>query len=449
MKGMEIPFPSTIWLQGSDKESPLFLRHHSEYPGRQRFRMLYPNIRSDLPQETPYGTIFDTERQQRWLREELGLQFDPFEHLDGGADPHLPRYLVDHGAFEALWGEWPSFLFAPPGGGKTAFRVRLTRACRIGQDGKKIFPILFRPSRPNRPGEQVPEEEFLKTFLHEAGTGLLLQLAYRPHYFLELPPTERQTLRWLLEQMLPFPLGYYLSQLKDAGSLKPLAIAFDPTFQELPAEPLPPTIRLFCEALSKNDRPMAGPSAVPAAEQIWSDFLAVLFNTLKFESAFLLVDGADAYTQDPLAIFRIIEPILARFTDLAGQKIFPKFFLPEDVAPQIPGTLLTEPTKVVIIKWKRDSLAAIIRERLYVASEGMYDGLEAISTRDVPRPAEKRLADAVHPAVPREVILLTQRVFVEHVLRVGPYGLLEPEDFENAFRWYRAQASGRRIGIND
>lgn len=401
--------------------------------------LLRQPVQTDPSQETPNGTIFNTERQQKWLREELGLQFDPFEHLDGGADPHLPRYLIDHGAFSALWGEWPSFLFAPPGGGKTAFRVRLTRACRAGQDGKKIFPILFRPPRPARPGEQIPEEEFFSALLHEGGMGLLLQLAYQPYNFLELPPAERRTLRQFLEKALPTPLGYYLAQLKDAGSLKPLALAFDPTFQELPAEPLPPTIRLFCEALSENGHLKVGPRAALPTDQMWSDFLQILFDILGYESAFLLVDGADAYTQDPLAILRIIEPLLARMHELANQKIFPKFFLPDDVAPLIPDTLLTEPTKVVTINWKRDALAAIIRERLYVASEGMYDGLEAISTRDVPRPAEERLAGAVHPAVPREVILLTRRVFTEHVFRVGPYGLLEPQDFENALRWYRAQ----------
>lgn len=387
--------------------------------------------------------IFDTERRQKWLREELGLQFDPFEHLDGDKDPHLPRYLVDHGAFAALWGEWPSFLFAPPGGGKTAFRVRLMRACRVGQDGKKIFPLLFRPPRPQREGEPIPEEEFFTALIHDAGGGLLFQLAYQPQSFLELPAAERQRVRELLEQTLPAPLEYYLFQLKDAGSLKPLARAFDPTSQELPAEPLSPTIQLFCEALSENGYPKRGPDFAPSAEQMLETFFQALFDLLKYESIYLLVDGADAYTQEPRSIVRIIEPLLVRLRDWAGRKIFPKLFLPDNVAPLISDTLLTKPTKVVIINWKRDSLAAIVRERLYVASGGMYNGLEAISARDIPRPPEEYLAKAVRPAVPREVILLTQRVFTEHILRVGPYGFLEARDFESALRWYRAQ---RRAG---
>ncbi|MDW8069169.1 MAG: hypothetical protein RML46_09665 [Anaerolineae bacterium] len=383
--------------------------------------------------------IFDTERRQKWLREELGLQFDPFEYLDGDKDPHLPRYLVDHGAFAALWGEWPSFLFAPPGGGKTAFRVRLMRACRVGQEGRKIFPILFRPPRPPQVGEPIPEEDFFIALNHDAGAGLLFQLAYQPQNFLELPAAERQRVRQLLEQTLPAPLEYYLLQLKDAGSLKPLAHTFDPTSQELPAEPLPPTIQLFCQALSENGRLKKGPNYALPAEHILETFFQTIFDLLKYESIYLLVDGADAYTQESQSIVRIIEPILNRLRNWADRKIFPKLFLPNDVAPLISHTLLTEPTKMVIINWKRDLLAAIVRERLYVASEGMYNGLEAISTRDIPSPPEEHLAKTVRPVVPREIILLTQRVFTEHILRVGPYGFLEARDFENALRWYRVQ----------
>lgn len=382
-----------------------------------------------------------TDPKQRWLREELGLQFDPFEHLDAGADPHLPEYLIDHGAFAALWGEWPSFLFAPPGGGKTAFRVRLMRACRVGEDGRRIFPVLFRPPRPSQEGESVDEPAFFKALLHDTGAGLLFQLAYQPYRFLELPPDRRRDIRQTLEETLPAPLPYYLLQLKDAGSLEPLAQAFDPTARALPGEPLPSTIRHFCAVLSENGH-VARPAPAPSPEEQFQQTVQMLLQSLGYESVYLLVDGADAYTQDSRWIPLILEPLLARLRDFARQKVFLKFFLPDDVAPfleQNGRSLLTEPSKKIIIQWDRDSLVAIIRDRLYVASEGVYNGLEAIASRDVPRPAEEYLAQFVNPVVPREIILLTRRVFTEHILRAGPYGRLERRDFEDAVRWYETQ----------
>jgi hypothetical protein len=168
----------------------------------------------------------------------------------------------------------------------------------------------------------------------------------------------------------------------------------------------------------------------------------MLMQILDYESVYLMVDGADAYTQDPRWIPPILEPLLARLKDFARQKVFLKFFLPDDVAPFLERndwSLLTESSKKIIIQWDRDSLAAIIRDRLYVASEGVYSGLEAIASRDAPRPAEEYLAQFVDPVVPREIILLTRRVFTEHILRTGPYGRLERRDFEDAVRWYETQ----------
>ncbi len=381
-----------------------------------------------------------TEPKQRWLREELGLQFDPFEHLDAGADPHLPEYLIDHGAFEILWGDWSSFLFAPPGGGKTAFRVRLMRACRVGHEGREVFPILFRPPRPVEEGVPPDEKEFFRALLQEAGAGLLFQLAYQPYRFLELPPLLRRQIRQTLEETLPAPLRYYLLQMEEAGSLEPLAQAFDPTARGLPAEPLPATVRSFCRALSGNGHvPATQASLALPPDRRFLLLAQLLFQTLRYESVYLLIDGADAYTQNPRWIVRLLEPLLTRMNELTQQKIFPKFFLPDDVAPlleQNGRSLLTEPTKMAIIQWDRDSLVAIVQDRLYIASEGMYNGLEAISSRDAPRPAEEYLVGFVTPPVPREMLLLVGRVFTEHILRVGPYGRLEGRDFEAAVQWY-------------
>jgi hypothetical protein len=121
----------------------------------------------------------DMDAKQRWFREELGLCFDPFALLDAGADPHLPQYLVGQGAMEQLWGDWPSFLFAPPGGGKTAFRVWLTRACRTRRDGRRILPVVLTLTQPEETQASLPWERYIEATSHAIAASLLLDLAYQ------------------------------------------------------------------------------------------------------------------------------------------------------------------------------------------------------------------------------------------------------------------------------
>lgn len=384
------------------------------------------------------------ERERRWLREELGLYFDPFQHLDAGADPHLPAYLIDHGAFVDLWGDWPSFLFAPAGGGKTAFRVRLARACRVEQDGRRVFPVVFRLPRPVAEGECPDEQAYFAALLQEMGAALLLLLVYRPDRFLGLPDSLRRKVRGALEEDFPGALDYYLSQLEDAGSLVPLAQAFDQTAVGLPAEPSAERVRTLCAAIRATHPERGGPLD-PQERLHW--FMWLLIKDLEYESVYLLVDGADAYVQEPLFAIRLLHPLLERLRAWAEQALFAKLFLPEELEPLLKEehqALLTTPSRITIIEWDKYLLARVIQERLYTASEGMYDSLEAISTRDVGDQLEEHLAEIVHPQLPREMLRLTRQVFVEHIRRVGPYGRLERRDFVAAQDWYESQKGASR-----
>jgi len=375
-------------------------------------------------------------RQQSWLKDELGLRFDPFECLDAAEEPYLPACLVGHEDFAALWGDWPSFLFAPPGGGKTAFRVRLARACRVAQDGRRVFPLLFFPPRPVDPQQPPEESAFFAELLSQAAQALLLELAYRPECFLNLEVTPRQQVRLFLEQNLPAPLDYYLAQLEESGTPEPIARGFDPTAVGLPNEPSPKRISFLCAAL--RDTPVGFASLAEPLARL-EQMVRLLINHLGYQAVYLLVDGVDNYVRDPAAIARQLQPLFTRVRAWQEQALFVKFFLPDELRPLIEKgdqSLLTPPSKVVIITWHAAMLAQVVQERLRLASEGGFDSFVAISTPDVADQVELRLAEVVHPALPREVIRLVQRVFYEHTRRVGPYGRLEQQDFEAALRWY-------------
>jgi hypothetical protein len=378
----------------------------------------------------------ELEPRRTWLAKELGLRFDPFTHLDAGADPQLSTYLVDHEAFPLLWGNWPSFLFAPNGGGKTAFRVRLARACRVRLDNRRILPVIFRPPSPQDSPQSLEENSYFEALLNAVATALLLELAYRPDRFLRLNTTSQKEVRFFLERNLSGPLDYYLEQLEDAGALEPLTRTFDPTAKGLPSKPLPESIRSFCEKMYQTQ--IEGNLSSDPLTQI-EQAIDLLKRSLGYEAVYVLTDGVDAYVQDPSIAMQLLEPLLTRTRTWEKSGFFIKYFLTEELLPSIRELhqpLLTSPSKVTIIEWNVDSLAEVVRERLRVASEGMFDSLTAISRPDVSGQIERHLAEAISPSIPREIIRLSQRVFTEHVDRVGPYGRLEQRDFEAALAWY-------------
>ncbi len=376
-----------------------------------------------------------------WLKT-VGLDFNPFAILDAGQDPDIPAYLVGHTDFEKLWGDWPAFIFAPAGGGKTAFRVRLARACRVGEDGRRVFPIVYhRLPAPGEIAEEHGQAIHLKNIARQAAQELLFWLAYHPLKLTELDNAALAAIRLVFDAHLPSQLDDYLDRLRYFGDLSPLAHEFDRTTSYLINPPGPQDVRLFCERMAQSLPKTA--SGLFHGQQ-FEHLINLLLNQLHFDAIYLLIDGVDAYPEtasDSKAALPILDWLLRQTPQWAGQHIFAKFFLPaelENPLQQQMPTLLTTPSKVAIIEWSVATLVEVIQRRLSVASQGMYDSLDALSSPGL-RGAEKKLARTVWPRVPRQMLILTERLLVEHVQRAGPHGKLEPQDLELACNWYAGQ----------
>jgi len=400
--------------------------------------------------ETPPRSVAadtDMDAKQRWFREELGLCFDPFALLDAGTDPYLPQYLVGQRVMEQLCGDWPSFLFAPPGGGKTAFRVWLTRACRTRRDGRRILPVVLTLPQPEETQAPLPWERYIEATSHAIAASLLLDLAYqtsssltpqsfpypqlRPSRFFDLSEDECSLVRSVLERDLPVPLDCLLDQIADEGSLAPWGRTFDPPSLGLPNEPSAESLQAFCEAMRRvvsapfSQLPERGEKTIQALRDI-----------LGYSAVYLLVDEPGARIQDPEAVVCLLKPLWAKAITWGRQSVFVKYFLPEDVRPKIPAEMLTEPTKCVVIQWEPATLAQVVQERLRIASQGAFYSLTAISTPDVNEDIEFQLTCVLQPPTPREMLRLLQRVFFAHLQGVGPYGRLQQEDYAEALAWY-------------
>lgn len=371
---------------------------------------------------------------EQWL-DWLGLRFDPFREADASKDIRLHEYLVAHETFKAIRGDDVSFVFAPAGGGKSAFRVRLARACRVGENGRRLFPIVYMlPETVVLAAEAGRWQAHISGILRAAAFELLLRLAYRPHEFTELALSVRQMIRFLLEQGLPGPLAHFLGQLEIPAHLPRLAQSYDPTARW----PKPPSIEALHDFRQAMERtPPVAKEAIPANE--FEAWLALLTGPLGFEAVYLLLDGVDAYPEtmrDAEQTQALLLPLLERADKRAIGRLFLKAFLPLELAPVLKESFpsLTSKASTGIMEWTPELLIALLRSRVEAATETAPASLDMLCHPGL-RNAESLVVQAVEP-LPREVLVFVERMFFEHVRRVGPTGKLSHEDVEAARRWY-------------
>ena len=383
----------------------------------------------EIPVASPGSAIPRT-----WL-EWLGLGFDPFGPLDAASDRRLGEYLVGHEAFGRVWGDWPSWVFAPPGGGKTALRMRIAQACWVGQETNRPFPIPYIPPLPSW-GHTFPSLDDHLTALTRAGTvALFLALAHRPHWLFRLDDGARRAVREALDWNLPGPLNGYLEQCRQSGSLHPLCESLDPTFV-LPDPPDETTLLRWCDVL---DATLGDASVRPSPSEQWHNLCDLLLNTLEFRALYLLVDGLDAApetTADAQMIAGCLSPLMPLVGDWAERRMFIKGFLPLETRDLLINqfTLAFTDAHIATIHWTPELLAEVIRRRVYVASQGSFGSLDAVASPAL-RDVETMLSQASLP-LPREVLVLTRRVLEEHVRREGNSGKIQEEDIYTAIQWY-------------
>jgi hypothetical protein len=377
------------------------------------------------------------EELDAWLQS-VGLAFNPFVLLEAGADSRLSTYLVGHGAFDDLWGDWPAVLFAPAGGGKSAFRVRLAYACRAGEDGRRVFPILY-----HFPRGPLSLDKHLQAISRAAAHELLLELAWRPGWFEALDPAARGEMRRVFDWNAPHLLDQLLPQLREEGSPKPIVINYDPSAAHLPNPPSPARVRALCDALQSLPTTAEPP---PPPQERFNHLLHVTFSLLKRKAAYILVDSVDAHPEtihEPATALTWLRPLLDHFSAWEEQAVFPKLFLPKELYNLFKNkngrkllTSQTKSAKIVKVEWTPERLADMLQSRVRVASEGEFYSLDAISSPALHRVEQALIAEAM--LNPRELLVLAGRVLLEHVRRAGPTGLLEPQDLQKAINFFKS-----------
>jgi len=340
----------------------------------------------------------------------LGFRFDPFEHLDSARDVNLQEYLVIPKAAEITLSDQPIAIFARPGGGKSALRIY---AANFYKDSRGVrFPVTY-----------VPQDYSTESHFHFDGIrqslarAAFMYLASYPDLFFVLSRRGQQKLKKLLLE-LPFGLDFNLQMLRESRFLSDLEQTLGvPAFSSLPG--LDRVHHQLAHEL-ENESPY------PSLDL--EDCFALLNDAFGVKSIHTLIDGLDGFmeTQPPQALLTWIEPLLNSLETWEKKNVYLKFFLPLDIS-DAPALTHLHSLRAAALTWDDNNLAEIVRRRVFVASGGAFDSLDAISAPDV-RNVELSLARQLgeKEKLPRQIILKCQRL-LRNVIQSNRIEIL-PED---------------------
>lgn len=374
----------------------------------------------------------ETDKIDDWLKS-FGFNFDPFRILNAGEDNQLHKYLVSHETFEALQADKVSFVLAPVGGGKTSFRVRLLRACRMGEDGRRLFPIVYTDFESLLADQaKISFSQHQRAILRSAAYELLFWLAYHPDEFMALSQNDKQITRALLEQNLP-AFAHQLAKISSPADLIKLTQNHDITAQ-WPDPPDEKLLQQFVNTLKNTAKPTDAPPNTLAG---WARFL---IKSLHVEAVYLLVDGLDSYPEtkdNPDLVFSILSPLLEGASEWAKQGLYLKAFLPAELEALLKEQYpeLASPESLLTIEWNSRRLSELIDRRLEAAAQRAPASLDMLAYPGIRR-ASQFIAQQVSP-FPRDVIALVERLFAEHVRQTPePGSKFTRADIEAARKWY-------------
>jgi hypothetical protein len=377
-----------------------------------------------------------------WFRR-IGLRFDPYVHLEASSDPHLSEYTVNLDIFRVALDNKPTIIVAPPGGGKTAMRVAVTRTCWFDIGGTYPFPLPYNLGTAPLTGTPPTTREHLRLLL-EAGTcALLTGLAFRPERLFRASSTEIRAVTAILRAGLPGPLDYYLDILRETGTPAGLTPLLERTYA-LTAPPPPDVLDRFCNTLATS-----GTDAMRGRmEEVFQTFVEVVTDALGFSHVLLLIDGLDAMyenQEDSQHAAPWAFELFDRSETWAKSKTFIKLFIPDSLESAITEYLHHHaiPTQIARIIWNHDLLVSMLRKRISVASEERFESLDAISTPALTN-VEQQIVKNL-PPLPRIALQVTRKAILHYAARLNDGWQLDEEDIRYAIAWYHHYATQRSL----
>lgn len=401
----------------------------------------------DQPKDRMVGTKEKSSEQQDyeqkiddWLKQ-FGFDHNPFTYSNSEYNARLSEYFFEHSAFDKTNGFDNRFIFARPGDGKTAVRLRLQTHYRDTLREHRAFAFSY----------LIPQEIIAAPPLAMNGHYQWLLTAAVRHAFvlfilrgMELPLENQLStnlvaseLVAIAPQLVTFFNEYYptphswqkdLQQTIESRSLQQVFQNLAPSYDNLESIDTMEAIntqwvRAWLKTLATaSANPL--PLLLPDPRLQWLEFCE-LMEKIGVQKIIILVDGLNSRLseknpigsneQDHIEHMQaIIRPIVRTLEQPVWEQVCWKFFLPLELYLPLTDPEILDDNKCVLIEWDSSRLKALLQSRLYTASNSAVTSLNQLTTKDVMINLDNYLCVA-SGASPRHLIHSIHKMFSFHV----------------------------------
>jgi len=361
--------------------------------------------------------------------------------------PPVPKSLNEP-LLIALRRPEPTFIFSPPGGGKTSSRLALEARCRREPDGTLV--VRFTPSR------DIPPQSNHDIW---TVTGNLLARDLAIDLFIQIMeqfPTED---KWPSEKQLIL----LAEQIKQGGRNLEKLVRW--LLQD--SQDGIPSTNLFglAEHWIRVNRFAIQQVNPSAKRKVWLEKALVVAQTLSiptadgktawengliaakawgFNRVLLLIDEIDTSRRNPIDLMALVTPFLRAQPIFSQQDVHLKVFLPEDLRKPIEQYLshmqLSPSPLLLSLTWDMNALRRLLHNR-FRAAHSRRDGLNDLAADDFPQALDDLLLEMASGS-PRRLLNLIHELITVH-LELNPSNPLSPiyyDEFKMAIS---------RLGLTD
>jgi DNA-binding winged helix-turn-helix (wHTH) protein len=331
----------------------------------------------------------DREVSQRWLSQ-FGFSANPFALRQAGLEQRLDEYFVEPPGFEEAHSTHTFLLFAPRGGGKTACRITVERACRPHDQQSDVLAVPYYKALSDLLAEVEYDWARVGWARHEAA---LMQWGARALYedVLSRDPEliysdQLALLHGLVEQYAPDLLlpQSVLSGLRQAGALRG-DLDLKHVMEAFEARRLRTALGDALAVESQTGQVLVrlvDSSSFPVSGQAL-DALVDVARALEIRALYVMVDGLDEFlfkAPDPEDQVTLLLPLLSDLRLVEHSFLAFKFFLPSALLPALRARDEVRLDRLVWhqVSWTGSALRALLRQRLVAFSEGQVQSMQAL-----------------------------------------------------------------------